>query len=215
MPESFLIVGAGGHAKVVMDALLSSGCAISGCYDDNPSLFGSEPVPGVRVLGETSLLERDWKKGDRVIVAVGDNAVRRHLSLRWKVEYGVAMAPSVILGKGVRIGHGTMILPSATINIDTLIGHHSILNTSCSIDHDCRIGDYAHVAPGCHLGGDVTIGEGSFLGVGTSVIPGVRIGRWSIVGIGAAVTKDLPDNCTAVGVPAKVIKAREEGWHLR
>jgi len=215
MPESFLIVGAGGHAKVVMDALLSSGYAISGCYDDNPSLFGTEPVPGVRVLGGTSLLERDWQKGIRVIVAVGDNAIRRHLSLRWKVEYGVAMAPSAVLGKGVKVGHGAMVLPSATINIDSVVGNHAILNTSCSVDHDCNIDDYAHIAPGCHLGGDVSVGEGTFLGVGTSVIPGVRIGRWSIVGAGAVVTKDLPDNCTAVGVPAKVIKTHPKGWHLR
>ena len=215
MPESFLVVGAGGHAKVVMDALLSSGCAISGCYDDKPSLSGAELVPGVRVLGGSSLMERDWRKGLLVIVAVGDNAVRRRLSLRWKVDYGIAMAQSVVLGKGVKIGLGSMILPSVTINIDTTIGDHSILNTSCSVDHDCCIGNYAHIAPGCHLGGNVTVDEGAFLGVGTKVIPGIRIGRWSVVGAGAVVTKDLPDNCTAVGVPAKVIKIREEGWHLR
>jgi len=215
MPESFIVVGAGGHAKVVIDAILSSGCRVTGCYDDNPALAGTEPVPGVRVVGETSLIERDWAKGTYIIVGIGDNRVRRRLALRWKVDYGIAKAASVVLGIGVKVGNGAMILPSATVNIDTVVGHHSILNTSSSIDHDCRIGDYAHIAPGCHLGGDVTIEEGSFLGVGTSVIPGVRIGRWSIVGAGAVVTKDLPDNCTAVGVPAKVIKTHTEGWHLR
>jgi sugar O-acyltransferase (sialic acid O-acetyltransferase NeuD family) len=107
-----------------------------------------------------------------------------------------------------------MILPSATVNIDSVVGNHVILNTSSSVDHDCRIGDYAHIAPGCHLGGGIIVGEGTFLGVGTSVVPGVRIGRWSVIGAGAVVTKDLQDNCTAVGVPARVIKTREEGWHL-
>lgn len=214
MPESFIVVGAGGHAKVVVDALLSFGCKVKGCYDDNPALAGTEPVPGVRVIGGIALIERDWTKGISVIVGVGDNRVRRHLALRWKVDYGIAKAVSAVLGTGVKVGYGAMILPSATINIDSIIGNHVILNTSCSADHDCYIGDYAHIAPGCHLGGDVTIGEGSFLGVGASVIPGVCIGRWSIVGAGAVVTNDLPDNCTAVGVPAKVIKTRPEGWHL-
>jgi sugar O-acyltransferase (sialic acid O-acetyltransferase NeuD family) len=215
MSDSFFVVGAGGHAKVVIDALISSGCRVKGCFDDNSALSGLELVPGVRVLGNTSLVDRKWKKGSFVIVGIGDNTVRRRLSLRWEVDYGVAKAQSVVLGKGVKIGKGAMLLPSATINIDTVIGNHAILNTSCSVDHDCRIGDYAHIAPGCCLGGGITIGEGAFLGVGTGVIPGIRIGRWSVIGAGAVVTKDLPDNCTAVGVPAKVIKVKKDGWHLQ
>ena len=215
MPESFLIFGAGGHAKVVIDALLASGCRIIGCYDDNPSLRGVELVPGVRVVGGSSTIVSDWRTGQKVIVAIGENRIRRRLSSRWELEYGVVSAPSVVLGSGVTIGAGSMLLPSATVNIDTTVGTHAILNTSCSIDHDCRIGNYAHIAPGCTLGGTVTVEEGTFLGVGTRVIPGIRIGRWSIVGAGTVVTKDLPDNCTAVGVPAQVIKIREDGWHLK
>lgn len=215
MPESFLVVGAGGHAKVVIDALLRSGSLVLGCYDDNPALIGSEPVPGIRVVGRSSQAERDWTKGRKVIVAIGENRLRRRLSSLWNVEYGVAVAPSAVLGRGVAIGPGSMILPSATVNIDAVIGAHAILNTSCSVDHDCRIGDYVHIAPGCHLGGNVVVGEGAFIGIGTAVIPGVRIGRWSVVGAGTVVTRDVPDNSTAVGVPVKVIKTREEGWHLQ
>lgn len=209
-----LVIGAGGHAKVVIDALLASGCRILGCYDDNPTLAGSEPVSGVPVLGGSSALCTDWRKGQKVIVAVGDNRIRRRLSLLWDVEYGAAVAPSAVLGAGVVFGSGTMVLPSATVNIDTVVGRHAILNTSCSVDHDCRIGDYAHVAPGCTLGGNVIIGEGAFLGIGARVIPGGRIGRWCVIGAGAVVLKEIPDNCTAVGIPARVVKTREEGWHL-
>ncbi len=215
MAETFLVIGAGGHAKVVIDALLASGCAVPGCYDDDPALLGSEPVPGVPVVGGSSSLVSNWRKGLKVVIAIGENGLRRRLSVLWDVEYGVALAPSAVLGRGVAAGPGAMILPSATVNIDSIIGSHAILNTSCSIDHDCRVGDYAHVAPGCALGGNVVVGEGAFLGIGTRVIPGIRIGRWSIVGAGAVVTKDVPDNCTAVGVPARVIKRREEGWHLK
>jgi acetyltransferase EpsM len=215
MAESFLVFGGGGHAKVVIDALLASGCEILGCYDDNPALLGREIVQGVPVVGGSSTMLAAWKKGRKVVIAIGENRLRRRLSSLWEVDYGVTAAPSVVLGRGVKIGVGTMLLPSATVNIDTFIGCHAILNTSCSIDHDCRIGDYAHVAPGCALGGKVTLGEGAFLGVGVRVIPGIRIGRWSVVGAGAVVTQDVPENCTAVGVPAKVIKTREDGWHLK
>jgi len=215
MPEWYVIVAAGGHAKVVVNALLASGHEVLGFYDDNPALLGAEPVPGVKVLGNTKDLAGGLEKGKgMVILAIGENRVRCQLSRRFSVPYGIACAPSAVLGHGVRIGKGSMILPSATVNIDTVIGAHVILNTSCSVDHDCSIGDFVHVGPGAHLGGGVVVGEGTFLGLGSSVIPGIRIGRWSVVGAGAVVTKDLPENCTAVGVPAKVIKTREEGWHL-
>jgi len=215
MPERFAIIGAGGHAKVVVDALLSSGHEVLGFYDDNPVLLGTEPIPGVKVLGTTKDLPGGPKKENNVVIlAVGENRVRYRLSRRLSIPYGIACAPSAVLGRGVRIGKGSMILPSATVNIDTVIGEHVILNTACSIDHDCAIGDFVHIAPGAHLGGGIVVGEGTFLGLGTSVIQGIRIGRWSVIGAGAVVTKDLPDNCTAVGVPAKVIKTREEGWHL-
>jgi sugar O-acyltransferase (sialic acid O-acetyltransferase NeuD family) len=216
MTEIFAVVGAGGHAKAVVDALLSSGHEVLGFYDDNPALLGVEPIPGVKVLGDTKDLPgrlEKWK--GMVILAVGENRMRCRLSQRYSLTYGIAYAPSAVLGRGVRIGKGSMILPSATVNIDTVIGEHVILNTSCSVDHDCAIGDFVHIAPGAHLGGGVVVGEGTFVGLGASVIPGIRIGRWSIIGAGAAVTKDLPDNCTAVGVPAKVMKTRNEGWHLK
>lgn len=215
MPERFAVVGAGGHAKVVVDALLASGHEVSGFYDDNPVLLGAEPIPGVKVLGDTKDLPGGLEKVKGVVIlAVGENRVRCRLSRRLSVSYGVACAPSAVLGRGVRIGKGSMILPSATVNTDTVIGEHSILNTSCSVDHDCAIGDFVHIGPGVHLGGGVVVEEGVFIGIGSSVIPGIRIGRWSVIGAGAVVTKDIPDNCTAVGVPAKVIKTREEGWHL-
>jgi sugar O-acyltransferase (sialic acid O-acetyltransferase NeuD family) len=214
MPDPFLVIGAGGHAKVVIDALLGTGNHVVGCFDDNSRLVGTEPIRGIKVVGPAMRVGDEWKKGTFVIVAIGENRVRREVALRLSVDYGMVVAPSAILGRGVTLGPGTMVLPSATVNIDSAIGGHVILNTGCSVDHDCRIGDYSHVAPGCCLGGDVVVGEGSFLGIGTRVLPGIRIGRWSVVGAGAVVTRDLPDNCTAVGLPARVIKTRPEGWHL-
>lgn len=215
MAERFIIIGAGGHAKVVVDSFLSSGKEVFGFFDDNPALLGTEPIAGMKVLGDTGQLPEKLEKGNNVfILAIGENRIRRRLSKRLSVPYGVACAPSAVIGRGVRIGKGTMVLPSATVNIDTVIGEHVILNTSCSVDHDCKVGDFVHIAPGAHLGGGVVVGEGTILGLGSSVAPGIRIGRWSVIGAGTVVTKDLPDNCTAVGVPAKIIKIREEGWYL-
>jgi len=214
MAERFAVVGASGHAKVVVDALLASGQQVLGLYDDNPALLGAEPIPGVKVLADSKHLPQGLKGKVVVILAIGENRVRCRLSRRLSVPYGVACAPSAVLGRGVQVGKGSMVLPSATVNIDSIIGEHVILNTSCSVDHDCVIGNFVHVGPGVHLGGGVIVGEGTFLGVGSTVIPGIRIGRWSVIGAGAVVTKDIPDNCTVVGVPARVIKTREEGWHL-
>ncbi len=210
----YRIFGAGGHAKVVIDALIASGVSVGGSYDADVSLHGREVVPGILIHGDEKRLLADLRDEDCVIIAIGENRVRKRLAGMLRVRYGVAVAPSAVVGARVEIGQGAMVLPSATVNCDTTIGGHAILNTSCSVDHDCRIEDFVHIAPGTHLGGNVTVGEGTFLGIGTSVIPGVRIGRWSIVGAGTVVTKDIPDNCTAVGVPARVVKSRPEGWHL-
>ncbi len=83
-------------------------------------------------------------------------------------------------------------------------------NTNAAVDHDCLIGDYAHVGPGVSLAGNVTVGEGAFLGIGSVAIMGSTIGRWSTVGAGAAVVHDIPDNVTAVGLPARIIKRKLE-----
>jgi sugar O-acyltransferase (sialic acid O-acetyltransferase NeuD family) len=212
--QGCLIVGAGGHAKVVIDALLSGGRRVLGCHDDDPALAGTEVIGGVRVLGTTAQLPEGPADGVRMIVAIGDNGTRRRLANRDDAAYAVAVAPSAVPGLGVSIGAGSMVLQSVVVNADTVVGRHAILNTACSVDHDCRIGDFVHIAPGGRLGGNVTVGEGAFLGIGVAVLPGIRIGRWSVVGAGAVVTRDIPDNCTAVGVPARVIGTRNAGWHL-
>jgi sugar O-acyltransferase (sialic acid O-acetyltransferase NeuD family) len=178
MGESYRVIGGGGHARVVVDALLASGKAVEGCYDDNPALDGADVVAGVRVVGVGGRLGEGWGPGTRAVVAIGDNRTRFRIAGAQPGPYGTAVAPSAVLGAEVHIGEGTVVLPSATVNARASVGRHAILNTACSVDHDCRIGDFVHVAPGCRLGGGVEVGEGTFLGIGTIVLPGVRIGRW-------------------------------------
>ncbi len=199
------IIGAGGHGQVVADALLSLGITPAGFLDDNKELIGRTvlKIPVVAPVVKARELE------GKFVVAVGDNATRKKIveSLHFPDEkYFTVVHHSVVLGKDVKIGVGSMIIGGVVINTGTVIGKHTIINTSVSIDHHNVIGDFVHIAPGSHTGGAVEVKKGVFLGVGVSVIPGKIIGNWAIIGAGASVITDIPDNVTAVGVPAKVIK---------
>ncbi len=199
------IIGAGGHGQVVADALLSIGITPAGFLDDNKELIG-KTVLNIPVIAP--VVKARETKG-KFVVAIGDNATRKKIveSLHFPDErYFAVVHHSVILGKDVKIGTGSMIIGGVVINTGTVIGKHTIINTSVSIDHHNVIGDFVHIAPGSHTGGAVEVKKGAFLGVGVSVIPGKTIGNWAIIGAGASVITDIPDNVTAVGVPARVIK---------
>ena len=199
------VIGAGGHGQVVADALLSLGITPAGFLDDNEELIG-KAVLGIPVVAP--VLKAKELKG-KFVIAIGDNVTRKKIVeiLHFSDEkYFTVIHPSVILGKNVKIGVGSMIIGGVVINTGTVIGKHTIINTSASIDHHDVIGDFVHIAPGTHTGGAVRIKEGAFLGVGISVIPGKTIGKWAIIGAGASVITDIPDNVTAVGVPARIIK---------
>lgn len=207
-----LIVGAGGHGKVVADVALAAGYQIVGFVDDR---CNESPVPGFQILGTIrdmpSLVTRIPQA--TVIVAIGDNAVRKDVASRLSA-LGVSMArvihPFAVVSRFAVVGIGTVIMPGVVVNAGASIGNHAVLNTGCTIDHDCVVGDYAHISPGVHLAGNVVVGQGAHIGIGASVIPGCSIGNWSVIGAGAAVVEDIPDNVLAVGVPARVIKTLSE-----
>ncbi|MEW5958495.1 MAG: acetyltransferase [Chloroflexota bacterium] len=206
-----LILGAGDHAQVVVDALLQGlkqGQDIKpiGYLDDNPRLIG-ERYLGLPVLG--TIAQRHQFEYDAVIVAIGENATRARIFQTLKEEseqFVNAVHPAATLAPGVKLGVGVMIMAGVVVNVGSTIADNVILNTSCSMDHHGQIGSHAHLGPGVHLGGRVTVGEGTLLGVGTVVIPGQHIGNWSIIGAGSCVISNIPTGVTAVGVPAKVIK---------
>ena len=199
------IIGAGGHGQVVADALLSIGITPAGFLDDNEVLFG-KTILDIPVLGKVS----EAKNLDgRFIVAIGDNSTRKRIVERLSFpdrKYFTVVHHRAIIAKGVKIGAGSMIIGGVVINTGTVIGKHTIINTSVSVDHHNVIGGFVHIAPGSHTGGAVKVKEGAFLGIGVSVIPGKTIGNWAVIGAGASVITDIPDNVTAVGVPARVIK---------
>ena len=208
-----VVVGCGGHAKVVVDAALSAGIAAAdllGFVDDDPRRIGTE-VMGMRVLSTLESLAQPGAVS--LVMGIGDNAARRGQFERARaLGYQVltVIHPSAVVGRGCTFGPGTVVMANVVVNADTRIADNVILNTACSVDHDCRVESHVHVAPGARVAGGVTIGAGTLLGIGAVVIPGMSIGAGTIVGAGAVVTRDLAANCVAVGSPARVIKRRKE-----
>lgn len=209
---NIVIVGSGGHAKVVADALVSHpnnglDYTIVGFVDEDEAKRG-ETVEGRPILGPMSMLEslRQERGNLGVIVAIGDNERRRavfeELAGRG-FEFASAVHRNACVADTVKIGRGVLVAAGVVVNSDARIGDDAILNTGCTIDHDCVIGAHAHVGPGVNVCGTVSIGDGTLIGVGSSVIPNVTIGAHVLVGAGAAVTGDLPDGAKVGGVPAK------------
>lgn len=201
------LIGAGGHAKVVLSTALAMGLSVAGLFDDDPQKQGTE-IMGVPVIGTVSDAKR--KKSACGVLAVGDNRMRYRLAQELaKWEWLILVHPKAYVHPSVKLGPGTVVFAGAVIQPDTRIGAHVIINTGATVDHDCWIGDFVHVAPGVHLAGNVKVGEGTLLGIGTTVLPGVTVGAWVTVGAGAVVVRDLPPRVTAVGVPAKPIKIEQ------
>ncbi len=206
-----LIVGAGGHAQVAADVIVSrqrngDDTRLAGFLDDNAQLTGAM-VLGERVWGKLDRL--DEVPHDAIVIGIGDNATRAQVFLRvqqHRESLATLVHPRAIVAEDVVIGEGTVVFAGAIINTGAIIGPNVIINTGATVDHHAQIGAHVHLAPGVHLGGTVTVGEGAFLGVGVNVIPNRTSGAWTTVGAGATVIEDLPDRVVAVGTPARIVK---------
>ena len=211
---NIVIVGAGGHGKVVLDILqYNRDNHLAGFIDDARRSKG-KIIDGIPVIGSTAalgkLIVRNHIEG--AIVAIGDNHTRARVYARLKI-LGItlvnALHPGAILARDVKVGEGVVIASGAKINTGTKIGNNVIINTGVIIDHDNNIEDDVHISPGVKLSGNVTIKKYSHVGLGVKVVSRITIGENVTVGGGAVVLEDIPANTVAVGVPAKVIKHKE------
>jgi sugar O-acyltransferase (sialic acid O-acetyltransferase NeuD family) len=201
LPRDLIVVGAGGHAKVVVATARAAGFRVVAIVDDDAARWGASLL-GVPVSGPTARALDD--AGAAVVLAIGRNAARRALATSARCDFVSLLHPSAIVEPSVRLGAGSVVFAGAVIQPDCTIGAHAIVNTGASIDHDCLLGTAVHVAPGSRLAGNVTLGDEVFLGIGAVVIPGITIGPRTTIGAGAAVICDLPADIVAIGVPARV-----------
>jgi sugar O-acyltransferase (sialic acid O-acetyltransferase NeuD family) len=206
-----VVIGAGGHGKVVVATALEAGVEVLCLLDDDSKKWGTS-VLGVPICGPIASLSRFFgEKEVHFVLALGDNKLRRKMSHINGVKWATLVHPKAYVHPSVSIGQGTVIFAGVLIQPSAEIGQHVIVNTGAIVEHDCRVGSWAHIASGARLAGGVEVGEGTLLGAGGVVIPGKRIGRWSVVGAGSVVTRDIPDFSLAYGVPAKVQRTLAAG----
>jgi UDP-perosamine 4-acetyltransferase len=204
LPPVYVILGRGGQARDVLDALLAAGRTVAGVFDDS-----DPPLPdGVPLLGGI----KDWRTvvrpGVEFMPGMGNPTERCELaaaimvagaSLASAVHPAAVISPQATVGSGVFIAAGCVIAPQA------VIGDLTFINANCSIDHDCELGVAAQISPGVTFPGGVKVGDSAFVGAGAVVLPGKRIGVGATVGAGSVVTKDVPDGVTVAGNPAREV----------
>ena len=198
--KKIIIIGAGGHAKVIADIIKSNGDELVGFLDDD------ETKP---VLGKVE----DYAEYPDCCF-IGNTKIRKKLS-NLPVKWHTAIHPSAVISDSVTIAEGTVVMPNAVINSDTKIGRHCIINTSAVVEHDNVIGDYAHISAGAKLGGTVTIGNSTWVDMGAVVKNNIKITDNVIVSAGAVVINDIPESAIYTGMPASKIDMIEQSELLK
>ena len=217
MKSKLLIIGSGGHFRSIIDCLNTEqylGIAIiDNSFDENVhQKIETEFSIIARDSDAPRLFEEGYKLAVLAVGSVGDPSIRIGLFEKYKnigFEFPAVIDPSAIISKNTIIDEGVFIGKGTIINTGVELGVCVIVNTGAVIDHDCHLGDYVHIGPNVSLSGGVSIGNCSHIGVGSTIIQSVNIGENTIIGAGSVVIRDIPSNCTAVGVPAIPIKTRD------
>lgn len=211
--EKIVLVGGGGHCKVIIDIIKSTKkYEIIGVTDNNKI---GEKLLDVPIIGNDDMLPELFKSGVKnAFVSLGAlNNIEVRDKIYNKLKKIGFNIPKLIHNKAVvspytEIHDGTCIMAGAIVNAGAVINENCIINTSSVIEHDCIIGRNTHVSPRSCIAGGCSIGENSHIGAGCCIIQGINIGSNVVIGAGAVVLKDIKDHVTAVGIPAKIIKSR-------
>jgi sugar O-acyltransferase (sialic acid O-acetyltransferase NeuD family) len=218
--QRIAIVGAGGHARDVLDVLEACNARaptweILGFVVETPWYTPGARVNGYPLLGDFGWIAANPDVG--LVVAVGDPPLRRRLALQAAAagaRFCSAVHPAAVTTPRVTIAEGCVVSAGVIMTNNVRLGPHVHVNIGSTLAHDVAVDAWATVSPGARLSGNVHVGEGAYVGTGATIIEKIHVGPWSTVGAGAAVIRDVPANATAVGCPARVVKQREPGWHL-
>ncbi|RJF68974.1 acetyltransferase [Deinococcus cavernae] len=218
--QRLVIFGTGGHAREIHATVEALDDMAPGEYEFLGWLDGNEQKHGASIRGLPVLGGVEWLADHpevEVMVGIGAPAVRRRviqqIMAAGHAAFATLISPHARMGSRVTVGRGVYVAPGAICTTEIRVGDFAHINTGALLSHDVQVGEYAMISPRAALAGNVTVGAGTDVGLNASVIQGQTIGAWSVVGAQAMVRSDLPANCVAVGVPAKVIKARDAGWH--
>jgi acetyltransferase EpsM len=203
----FVIIGHGGHSKVISDLVLARKENDIVAYLDDK--FKEFKMQGNIFYGPIMSVKKmiEYFNDLQIIIAIGNNLTRKMIVRKLNIPeemYGTLVHTSAVVSPSATIGKGTVIMPHAVVNADAQIGKHAIINTGSVVEHDCKIEDFVHISPHASLTGGVQIKEGASVGSGSAIIPNSIVGEWSVIGAGATVISDIPSHSTAVGTPAKV-----------
>lgn len=208
MTGRVLVIGAGGHAKVVIEALRAAGFDPVGIVDPRAE---APMLLGVPVLGDDDALPRLRAEGiEAAVAALGDNRARERAGEGLRAlgfRLPAVVHPAALVSPSARVRDGAVVMARAVVGTLAEIGPLAILNTGCIVEHDNRIGPCAHIAPGAVLAGTVRVGARALVGAGAAARPEVSIGADAVVGAGSAVVGDVPAGAVVGGVPARLLRA--------
>lgn len=204
MKDKLIIIGAGGHGKVVADIAKLNDYQEIMFLDDNENIKRNGIYD---VIGTTKDIDKYVEDYD-FFIAVGDNTIKKNIAdmlSKKDISLPILIHPSAIVDHTSTIGDGTVIMANAVINADTKIGKNCIINTASTVDHDNIIEDYVHISPGAHLSGTVHIGKETWVGTGANIINNISITNQCMIGAGSVIVKDIEESGTYVGIPTRKI----------
>ena len=207
--KPLIVVGAGGHAAVVADALLTAGEHVLGFVDADPALHG-RIICGLPVLGDDRVLGRHAPDALQLVNGIGgirgegvrETVQRRLEELGW--QFATVRHATAVVSRFSKISDAVHLLATSVVQAGAQIGKGCIVNTGAVIEHDSALGEYVHVAPGSVVCGNVTIGARSHIGAGAVIRQGIQLGEDTIVGAGAVVVESFAGNGVLVGTPARL-----------